>query len=334
MLHLKPCEDKMHLPLLFCLFLRLSGSSAISGPRAVRGVEQGSLTVQCQYDPGYEHYVKWWCRGAAWNNCRFVVKTTGSEKEVKEGRVSIRDNQKDRSFTVTMEELRLDDSDTYWCGIERTGTDLGNKVEVTIDPAPTTVPTTPPTASTVNTKDNIRFSAATGHHSNDSDGLKLSVLLPLIFAVLLLLFMVASLVAWRMAKRPKKASGTSPVQVLQPLGSDICYADLNLQQIEKPSDSSRKKASGRAPSSPQAYSGDGDYANTADVFRDNIPYTPLTPKTSSLQAEVSRDSITYAALSLDTSDEQPTYSNMEHLNNPPPSRILEKSTVYSTIRKP
>ncbi|XP_010854428.1 PREDICTED: CMRF35-like molecule 1 isoform X4 [Bison bison bison] len=233
-----------------------------------------------------------------------------------------------------MEELRLDDSDTYWCGIERTGTDLGNTVEVTIDPAPTTVPTTPPTTSTVNTKDNIRFSAATGHHSNDSDGLKLSVLLPLIFAVLLLLFMVASLVAWRMAKRPKKASGTSPVQVLQPPGSDICYADLNLQQIEKPSGSSRKKASGRAPSSPQAYSGDGDYANTADVFRDNIPYTPLTPKTSSLQAEVSRDSITYAALSLDTSDEQPTYSNMEHLNNPPPSRILEKSTVYSTIRKP
>ncbi|XP_010854426.1 PREDICTED: CMRF35-like molecule 1 isoform X2 [Bison bison bison] len=306
----------MHLPLLFCLFLRLSGSSAISGPRAVRGVEWGSLTVQCQYDPGYERYVKWWCRGAAWNNCRFVIKTTGSEKEVKKGRVSIRDNWKDRSFTVTMEELRLDDSDTYWCGIERTGTDLGNTVEVTIDP------------------DNIRFSAATGHHSNDSDGLKLSVLLPLIFAVLLLLFMVASLVAWRMAKRPKKASGTSPVQVLQPPGSDICYADLNLQQIEKPSGSSRKKASGRAPSSPQAYSGDGDYANTADVFRDNIPYTPLTPKTSSLQAEVSRDSITYAALSLDTSDEQPTYSNMEHLNNPPPSRILEKSTVYSTIRKP
>ncbi|MXQ87037.1 hypothetical protein E5288_WYG007651 [Bos mutus] len=324
----------MHLPLLFCLFLRLSGSSAISGPRAVRGVEQGSLTVRCRYDPGYEHYVKWWCRGAAWNNCPFVIKTTGSEKEVKKGRVSIRDNWKDRSFTVTMEELRLDDSDTYWCGIEKTGTDLGNPVEVTIDPAPTTVPTTPPTASTVNTKDNIHFSAATGHHSNDSDGLKLSVLLPLIFAVLLLLFMVASLVAWRMAKRPKKASGTSPVQVLQPPGSDICYADLNLQQIEKPSGSSRKKASGRAPSSPQAYSGDGDYANTADVFRDNIPYTPLTPKTSSLQAEVSRDSVTYAALSLDTSDEQPTYSNMEHLNNPPPSRILEKSTVYSTIRKP
>lgn len=47
----------------------------------------------------------------------------------------------------------------------------------------------------------------------------------------------------------------------QPPGSDISYADLNLPQIEKPSVSSRKKASGRASSSPQAYSGDGDYAN-------------------------------------------------------------------------
>ena len=27
-LHLKPCEDKMHLPLLFCLFLQLSGEWA------------------------------------------------------------------------------------------------------------------------------------------------------------------------------------------------------------------------------------------------------------------------------------------------------------------
>ncbi|MXQ87033.1 hypothetical protein E5288_WYG007581 [Bos mutus] len=104
---------------------------------AVRGVERGSLTVRCRYDPGYEHYVKWWCRGAAWENCPFVIKTTGSEKEVKKGRVSIRDNWKDRSFTVTMEELRLDDSDTYWCGIEIPGPDLGNPVEVTIDPAPT-----------------------------------------------------------------------------------------------------------------------------------------------------------------------------------------------------
>ncbi|XP_065765934.1 CMRF35-like molecule 5 [Muntiacus reevesi] len=117
------------------LLLIIPGSSAISGPRAVRGVEQESLTVRCRYDPGWETYVKWWCRGADWGSCRFIIKNTGSEKEVKKGRVSIKDNWKDRSFTVTMEKLRLDDADTYWCGIERVGADLGNRVKVTIDPA-------------------------------------------------------------------------------------------------------------------------------------------------------------------------------------------------------
>ncbi|XP_017919514.1 PREDICTED: CMRF35-like molecule 4 [Capra hircus] len=134
------------LPALFLLVI--PGSSAISGPRAVRGVEQGSLTVRCQYDPGYEPYVKWWCRGADWSSCCFVVKTNlGSEKEVKQGRVSIKDNWKDRSFTVTMEKLRVDDSDTYWCGTERTGVDLGDDVDVTIDPAPTVSISTRATSS-------------------------------------------------------------------------------------------------------------------------------------------------------------------------------------------
>ena len=114
------------------------GSSAISGPRAVRGVEQGSLTVRCQYDRGYEPYVKWWCRGADWSSCCFVVKTIhGSEKEVKKGRVSIKDNWENSSFTMTMQKLRVDDSDTYWCGIERVGADLGDDVDVTIDPGKT-----------------------------------------------------------------------------------------------------------------------------------------------------------------------------------------------------
>ncbi|XP_064350961.1 CMRF35-like molecule 5 isoform X2 [Camelus dromedarius] len=120
------------LPALLLLFH--PGSAAITGPKAVSGLERDSLTVQCQYGPGWELYVKWWCRGADWDSCKFVVKTTGSEQEVKKDRVSIKDNQKNRSFTVTMEKLRLNDADTYWCGIERAGTDLGVQVEVTVDP--------------------------------------------------------------------------------------------------------------------------------------------------------------------------------------------------------
>lgn len=117
---------------IYILGLCFPGCFSIQGPASVRGPEQGSLTVQCRYDPKWETYVKWWCKAATWGPCRTLVKTTGSEWE--KDRVSITDNQTSHIFTVTMKELRRDDADTYWCGIERTGTDLGVKVVVTIDP--------------------------------------------------------------------------------------------------------------------------------------------------------------------------------------------------------
>lgn len=35
---------------------------------------------------------------------------------------------------MTLEDLRYDDAGTYWCGIERSGTDMGFKFAVIIDP--------------------------------------------------------------------------------------------------------------------------------------------------------------------------------------------------------
>uniref|UniRef100_A0A4X1SII3 Ig-like domain-containing protein n=1 Tax=Sus scrofa TaxID=9823 RepID=A0A4X1SII3_PIG len=114
------------------------GSSPVTGPKAVRGQERGSLAVQCRYTPGWESHGKWWCRGADWDSCKILVQTTASEPEVKRDRVSIRDDRENRTFTVTTEELRLDDAGVYWCGIERVGHDHGTQVRVTVDPAPVT----------------------------------------------------------------------------------------------------------------------------------------------------------------------------------------------------
>lgn len=108
------------------------GSSVIMGPQTASGQEQGSLMVQCHYDQGWEKYVKYWCQGAVWSSCKILVQTTGSEREVRKDRVSIKDHQKSCMFTVTMKKLRRDDTDTYWCGIEKTGRDPGVKVKVTI----------------------------------------------------------------------------------------------------------------------------------------------------------------------------------------------------------
>uniref|UniRef100_A0A8C6WCT6 Immunoglobulin V-set domain-containing protein n=1 Tax=Nannospalax galili TaxID=1026970 RepID=A0A8C6WCT6_NANGA len=57
-----------------------------------------------------------------------------TEKLMKTDRVSIRDNQTDFIFTVTMEDLRRSDADIYWCAIERSGIDHRSKVNVIIDP--------------------------------------------------------------------------------------------------------------------------------------------------------------------------------------------------------
>nr|XP_031324890.1 CMRF35-like molecule 1 isoform X4 [Camelus dromedarius] len=311
----------MHLLLLFLLILWLSGSAAIMGPKAARGLERGLLTVQCQYGPGYKNYVKWWCRGADWGRCKFVVKTTGSEQEVKKDRVSIKDNQKNCSFTVTMEKLRLNDADTYWCGIERIGTDLGVQIEVTVDPAPVTTGDT------------------RGHPSNGgSVFMNLSVLIPLVFAVLLFLLVVASLVAWRMMKRQKKAAGMSAEQVLQTLESDICYANLSLQQTGNSSVSSRKKASRSSSSSAQANQVEVEYVTMAPPRPPpsvaQPPASLSNPEDISLQAPSPREHIAYAALSLDTLDQEPTYSNTGYLSTHVPSRSHEEPTEYSTIRKP
>uniref|UniRef100_A0A8C7ATK2 Immunoglobulin V-set domain-containing protein n=1 Tax=Neovison vison TaxID=452646 RepID=A0A8C7ATK2_NEOVI len=111
------------------------GSSALTAvSSAVSGPLRGSLTVQCRYGHGWETYYKWWCQGAEWSDCHILVQTDGSEREVKRDRVSIKDNWKSRTFTVTMEDLRWNSADTYWCGIARAGTDLGVTVKVTIDP--------------------------------------------------------------------------------------------------------------------------------------------------------------------------------------------------------
>ncbi|XP_053423680.1 CMRF35-like molecule 5 [Nycticebus coucang] len=132
--------------LLLILLGYSSVASAISGPEVVSGPEWGSLTVQCHYDSGWETYKKWWCRGANWGSCKIVIVTSGSEDEVKADHLSIRDSHKDLMFTVTMEDLRKDDADTYWCGIERSGSDLGVQVKVIITPGhpiaknPVTIP--------------------------------------------------------------------------------------------------------------------------------------------------------------------------------------------------
>ncbi|XP_020015106.2 CMRF35-like molecule 1 isoform X1 [Castor canadensis] len=323
----------MNLLLLFPFFFWLPGcftaQSSITGPEKVSGLERGSLTVQCHYTSSWKTYKKWWCRGANWGSCQVLVTTSGSEQEVKKDRVSIKDDQKKFLFTVTMEDLRRDDTDMYWCGIERIGIDLGVKVNVIIDPGPTTVSAIIPTTSSNNmstapvtvgntfiapvvTVDNTSTAPVTveetSYHSDGGRGIMdLSTLIPLIFAALLLLLVVALLLAWWMMKRQRKAVEPSPEQVLQSLGDDLCYANLALQQPGTSPGSSWKKASTK-PSS------------TAQASQAEVEYITMAP--------FPREEISYASLSLGALAQESTYSNIHIF-----STGHEEPTQYSAIRR-
>ncbi|XP_044840367.1 CMRF35-like molecule 1 [Mauremys mutica] len=133
------------------LWILFPGCWAVTGPGAVRGPAGGSVTVQCRYRAGYEHYQKFWCReglaGGSWRcSDSHVIETDGSEAKVTRGRVSIRDNRTQRAFTVTVENLTPADAGTYHCGVGRIGLlDLSATVTLTVSPA---VPSPNPAART------------------------------------------------------------------------------------------------------------------------------------------------------------------------------------------
>ncbi|XP_027481685.1 CMRF35-like molecule 1 isoform X2 [Zalophus californianus] len=307
------CEEKMNLLLLFHLFQLAGSSDLIAVSNAVSGPVRGSLTVQCRYGPGWETYSKWWCRGAKWKDCRILVQTDGSEQEVKGHHVSIRDNQKSRTFTVTMEELRWNDADTYWCGIERSGTDLGVKVKVTIDPVSTTTTTTTSTTMSTTPAETKGPRTVTSHHSNGSaNSMKLSILIPLILAVLLLLLVTASLLALRKMKQQKRAAGISPEQVLQPPEGDLCYANLALEPTSTSHNSSQKKACTKS-----SFSALGD--------QQEVEYVTMAP--------FWKEDISYAALSWEALNQESTYYNMNYHVAQVPSRSHEEPMEYSSIRR-
>ncbi|XP_069916451.1 CMRF35-like molecule 1 isoform X1 [Oryctolagus cuniculus] len=309
------------IPLLFCL----SGSSVaeeqISSLTTVSGPEQGLLSVKCHYAPGWQLYKKYWCQGKAWSNCKILVITDGSEREAKNGRVAIRDDQSSRVFTVTVQQLRQDDAGIYWCGIERIWADPGFRIAVTVGPASTTASTTAPRTFTATT---ATFTApatqektegsptVSSHHLGARPKMKLSTLLPLLFAVLLLLLVVASLLAWRMMKRQDHAAGTRPEQTLQSLESDLCYVNLTLPQTGSSPGSSQRKAPRRSAS--------------AQAGQEEVEYVTMAP--------VPRGEISYASLSLGILDQEPTYSNASHFISHGAGRGHEESTEYSIIRKP
>ena len=80
------------------------------------GIVGGSLNVECRYQEAFVDDIKYWCKHPCVSPWK-IVETRESEREVRRGRVSIRDRPASLTFTVTLESLREEDTGTYGCGI-------------------------------------------------------------------------------------------------------------------------------------------------------------------------------------------------------------------------
>ncbi|XP_032768927.1 CMRF-35-like molecule 4 isoform X2 [Rattus rattus] len=134
------------------LLSQVPGCVPLHGPSSVTGTVGESLSVTCQYAERLKMNKKYWCRGSLTLHCEDIVKTGGSE-ESRDGRVSIRDDPDNLTFTVTLQSLTLEDAGTYMCAVDIPFTDrpLGIdkffKVELSVVPgsslwSSTTVPET------------------------------------------------------------------------------------------------------------------------------------------------------------------------------------------------
>ncbi|XP_013129716.1 CMRF35-like molecule 1 isoform X2 [Oreochromis niloticus] len=112
----------MEMTLIFLIFL-LEGlweTKAIS----VTGNKGSSITVTCSHSNAY-YNVKYFCKGQCTDKDILINSTTISNKKYK-----IED--KGNTFSVTISDLKEDDSGTYWCGIERVGLDTYTQVTLTV----------------------------------------------------------------------------------------------------------------------------------------------------------------------------------------------------------
>lgn len=98
------------IPAVQCLVTMEGEYSALEGQTVV---------VACHYEPQYEHYVKYWCRGTTREFCTSLARTDDilTANSVKDS-VTISDNPGQLVFTVTMRNLKKGDTGWYICGVE------------------------------------------------------------------------------------------------------------------------------------------------------------------------------------------------------------------------
>uniref|UniRef100_A0A4W3JJ35 Ig-like domain-containing protein n=1 Tax=Callorhinchus milii TaxID=7868 RepID=A0A4W3JJ35_CALMI len=92
----------------------IDGPHLLSGPQMVLGLPGESVTVECQYDVHYRSHEKYWCKGLEQESCVILARIDGLQEEHISRKLFLTDNQTSGVFSVTMNELLMEDAGRYW----------------------------------------------------------------------------------------------------------------------------------------------------------------------------------------------------------------------------
>uniref|UniRef100_A0A8C8IAB0 Immunoglobulin domain-containing protein n=1 Tax=Oncorhynchus tshawytscha TaxID=74940 RepID=A0A8C8IAB0_ONCTS len=101
------------------------------------GVVGGQVTIQCSFaDKWYgKSNGKYFCGKKCDRYNDILVQTQKNKNYIERGRYIIHDNRYG-DFTVTIKNLMMSDSGTYWCGLDTSIKDSYQEVHLTVTDAP------------------------------------------------------------------------------------------------------------------------------------------------------------------------------------------------------
>ncbi|XP_043914027.1 CMRF35-like molecule 1 [Protopterus annectens] len=190
--------------------------SALEGPGEIRGSVGTSVTATCKNkDKSISNNHKYWCKGYYSVSCDVLIQTNGSEVIVHRDRMSISDNQTIQEFTITLQNLTLNDTGWYWCGVSKPHRlDVMHSIKLSITEAPpvTVPPSTDSSIALQTTYGNLETSTFQSDYGSSTSNLcvvtsppkftNLPILAPV--AVLLFLLLLVAVITTRKLQRRSK----------------------------------------------------------------------------------------------------------------------------------
>lgn len=80
----------------------------------LNGVQGGSVTVECHYNPKENNTLKYWCKWKK-HGCTELISNKGFVLDSYEGRLMMHDDPENGTFTIILNQLQKDDIGYYWC---------------------------------------------------------------------------------------------------------------------------------------------------------------------------------------------------------------------------